>query len=80
MDVLIRDVNPVAVKKIDELAKKKQLSRNQYLKNYIETLAVLDELNRQEDRYIELTKLLSSLVEKNIVVLTQVEQLLAEVI
>lgn len=42
MDLLIRDVNPMAVKKIDEWAKKKGLSRQIYLQNLIENLTVVD--------------------------------------
>lgn len=42
MDLLIRDVNPMAVKKIDEWAKKKGLSRQIYLQNLIENLTIVD--------------------------------------
>lgn len=80
MDVLIRNLDPFAVKKIDELAKKKKLSRNQYLINYIETLSVLEELRKQEERYVELTKLLAELVEKNTTVLLKVDRVLEEII
>lgn len=42
VDLLIRDVNPMVVKKIDEWAKKKGLSRQLYLQNLIENLTVID--------------------------------------
>lgn len=80
MDILLRNIDPGAVKRIDELAKKKKLSRNQYLKNYIETLSVLEELKKQEERYVELTKLLAALIEKNTSVLTKVEGLLEDIL
>jgi len=80
LDIKIRDVDPAAVKKIDELAKKKKQSRNQYLKNYVETLSVLEELKRQEERYVELTKLLAELVEKNTTVLSKVDRAFEEII
>lgn len=80
LEIKIRNVDPAAVKKIDELAKKKKLSRNQYLKNYVETLSVLEELKKQEERYVELTKLLAGLVERNTTVLSKVDRVLEEII
>ncbi|PEE41659.1 hypothetical protein COM71_30655 [Priestia megaterium] len=47
MDMLLRDIDPVAVKKIDEIAKEKKISRQEFLKGQIETLAVFQE---QKDR------------------------------
>ncbi|MBD8847988.1 hypothetical protein [Priestia megaterium] len=51
MDMLLRDIDPVAVKKIDEIAKEKKISRQEFLKGQIETLAVFQE---QKDREAEL--------------------------
>lgn len=54
MNILIRDIELTAVKKIDELAKEKGYSsRNQFLKNYIENLTVLDVLQDHENRFDE---------------------------
>lgn len=53
MDILIRDVEPVAIKKIDELAKLRGISRNEFLKNYLEKLSVLDTLKDYETRFEE---------------------------
>ncbi|MGE6370746.1 hypothetical protein ACQKDB_16580 [Planococcus kocurii] len=52
MDVLIRGVDPHAMKKIDEWAKKKKLSRQSYLKELIEKATLL-ELVSQADHSIE---------------------------
>ena len=52
MDVLIRGVDPHAMKKIDEWAKKKNLSRQSYLKELIEKATLL-ELVSQADHSIE---------------------------
>lgn len=41
MDILIRNLEPAAVHKIDELAREKGMSRNEYLKNSLESLAFL---------------------------------------
>lgn len=53
MDLLIRNVEPVAVKKIDELAKAKGISRNEFLKIYLENLSVLDSLKNIQVRFEE---------------------------
>ena len=42
MDLIIRDVDPHAVKKIDEWAKKKNVSRQAYLKEFIEKATMLE--------------------------------------
>ena len=47
MDMLLRDIDPIAVKKIDEIAKEKKISRQEFLKGQVETLAVFQE---QKDR------------------------------
>ncbi|AYE53707.1 hypothetical protein OEA_29040 (plasmid) [Priestia megaterium NCT-2] len=55
MDMLLRDIDPIAVKKIDEIAKEKKISRQEFLKGQIETLAVFQE---QKDREAELERLI----------------------
>lgn len=48
MDILIRNVNASAVKIFDDKAKEKGSTRNQYLKNYIEKLAMTEGLTEKE--------------------------------
>ncbi|MDM8147296.1 hypothetical protein [Priestia megaterium] len=55
MDILLRDIDPTAVKKIDEIAKEKKISRQEFLKGQVETLAVFQE---QKDREVELERLI----------------------
>ena len=55
MDILLRDIDPTAVKKIDEIAKEKKISRQEFLKGQVETLAVFQE---QKDREAELERLI----------------------
>ncbi|MEI4623515.1 hypothetical protein KFD70_25030 [Bacillus pfraonensis] len=59
MEVRVRNMNPVAVKRIDEIAKAKGLSRDKFLKGQLETLAFYRE---QQNRELYLQQLL----EKNI--------------
>lgn len=59
MEVRVRNMNPVAVKRIDEIAKAKGLSRDKFLQGQLETLAFYRE---QQNRELYLQQLL----EKNI--------------
>ena len=59
MEIRIREVDPIAVKKIDEIAKRKGLSRKKFLKAQIEMLAFFQQQNKREME-------LENLVEKNI--------------
>ncbi|SDZ40833.1 hypothetical protein [Bacillus sp. 166amftsu] len=59
MDIKIRNLSPVAIKRLDEIAKKKNISRQELLKGQIETLAFYRE---QQNRELYLQQLL----EKNI--------------
>ncbi|MGG3801193.1 hypothetical protein [Metabacillus fastidiosus] len=64
MEIKIRNVDPVAVKKIDELAKNKGISRQEFLKGQIETLAFFREQSTRELH-------LQNLIEKNIFIMQQ---------
>ncbi|MCP1191418.1 hypothetical protein NKR17_20545 [Priestia flexa] len=62
MEIKIRNVDPIAVKKIDELAKKHKLSRQEFLKGQLETLAFFREQVEREHE-------LESLIEKNMIMM-----------
>lgn len=50
-EIRIRNVNAAAIARIDQLVEKSTFrSRNEFLKHYIESLAVLQELKDQENR------------------------------
>ncbi|ANU28570.1 hypothetical protein [Planococcus versutus] len=51
MDILIRDVDPHAMKKIDEWAKKKNLSRQSYLKELIEKTTLLEMVSQADNSF-----------------------------
>ncbi|PEZ02520.1 hypothetical protein CN326_20040 [Bacillus sp. AFS018417] len=59
MEIRIREVDPVAVNKIDEMAKRKGISRQKFLKGQIEMIAFFQEQNKREME-------LENLIEKNI--------------
>ncbi|WP_283606919.1 MULTISPECIES: hypothetical protein [Faecalispora] len=51
MEIKVRGVDPAAVKKIDELATKQDVSRNTFLVNMIQNFTALEEFKSFEDRY-----------------------------
>ncbi|PFS13583.1 hypothetical protein COK46_25060, partial [Bacillus thuringiensis] len=48
VNLKIRDIDPVALKKIDEIAKRKGVSRQKFLKAQIEMLAFFQQQNKRE--------------------------------
>ena len=65
MDIKIRNLDPMVVKKIDELAKKNGKSREAFLRLRLEqmaTLAVTEEIN---DKYSEMVELVVRVVSEN---------------
>ncbi|MCM3541161.1 hypothetical protein [Priestia endophytica] len=48
MEIKVRNVDPVAVKKIDELAKEKGISRQEFFKGQMEMLAFFREQTTRE--------------------------------
>lgn len=64
MDVKIRGVDPVIVKKIDELAKKQHMSRNEYLRHCLNRYAVVQDVADLDSRYTELVTLLAERLEQ----------------
>ena len=65
MNISVRDIDPVAIKKIDELAKKKGISRNEYLKNQISKIAVMKETEEVEDKYSNLVHVIVDRLEQS---------------
>jgi phosphoenolpyruvate-protein kinase (PTS system EI component) len=50
VEIKIRDVDPIAKKKLDEVAKKKKISRQKLLKGIIEMTAFMPEDTKREKR------------------------------
>lgn len=72
MDFIVRGIEPYAVQKIDELAKQAGISRNEYLKIYLERLAAMDSINQIESKYEQLTKFVANIVNENTLMLEKV--------
>ncbi len=65
MEVKVRGVDPVAVNKIDELAKQQGVSRNIFLVNLINDNIALNELRSFEERYRANLKRCLNVIQRN---------------
>jgi hypothetical protein len=65
MDILLRGVDPMAIKKIDELALQQNVSPSRYLINMIQNFTALEEFKNFDDRDIAMLEKNLLLIEKN---------------
>ncbi|WP_374187712.1 hypothetical protein ACEPPU_29950 (plasmid) [Priestia aryabhattai] len=64
MEIRVRNMCPVAVSKLDRLAKEKGLSRQAFLKEQIETLSIMKEVEKQEQAIDDLYDRTIEVMEK----------------
>ena len=64
MEVKIRDVDPVIVKKIDEMAKRKNMSRNSFLKHCLSRFAIVQDVTDLDQKYSALVDILSDRLQQ----------------
>lgn len=65
MDIKIRGLRPEVVAKIDDLASKRKISREEYLRRHLSRVAALGEVQEVEDKYATLVGNLSELIQMN---------------
>ncbi len=65
MNVHVRNVDAAAVAKIKQNAANKGMSQEEYLRQYLNSLAVLDELKDLDLKYSALVKKISMVIEQN---------------
>ena len=63
-EIKVRNVDSVVVKKLDELAKKHHMSRNEYLKQYLKRIAIVQDVQDLDNRYRELVDILAQRLEQ----------------
>ena len=63
-DIIIRNLEPVVLQKIDELAKKKKISREEYLRRYLTKVSELEDVVQLEEKYSNLISALSERMEQ----------------
>lgn len=69
MEVKVRNINSNIVNKINELAKKNGISRNEFLCNKLEEIAFKDEINELDNKYQSLIENLSDITKEHIKIL-----------
>lgn len=65
MNFTVRGIDAAALKKIDDLARKKGQSRNTFVCEALESLAILSELKAMEDKYKNLVEVVADIVKVN---------------
>ena len=63
-EIKIRNLDPVILKKIDETAKKKNLSREEYLRRYLTKVSELEDVVQLDEKYSNLINALSERMEQ----------------
>ena len=63
-EIKIRNLDPVILKKIDEIAKKKNLSREEYLRRYLTKISELEDVIQLDEKYANLVAVLSDRMEQ----------------
>lgn len=69
MEVKVRNINSNIVNKINELAKKNGISRNEFLCNKLEEIAFKDEINELDNKYQSLIENLYDITKEHIKIL-----------
>ena len=84
-EIKIRNLDPVILKKIDETAKKKNLSREEYLRRYLTKISELEDVIQLDEKYANLVAVLSDrmeqaneIIEVNTIILEKVIQKLSD--
>lgn len=78
MNVTVRNLDAGVVMKLNEIAKKQGLSREEYLRTYLENLAVLDEMKKLDLKYAELVREMAVIIDNNTKVLKKVNDTLSK--
>lgn len=65
MDIIIRGIDDAAASRLTQLAKKKGISRESYIRMYLESLAVLDDMKQLDYKYEGLVKEMAAVIENN---------------
>ena len=80
MYIKIRNVDPVVVTKLDELARKQHLSRNEYLKKIVSRCAVVQDVIDLDKKYADLVNVLAERLEQAADVIATNTEILEKII
>lgn len=71
MQIIIRNLDRDIVYRIDELARKKGQSRNEYLRQQIQMIALHPEISEKEDQYKSLVEKIAIIIQENTQILDE---------
>ncbi len=74
VNIQVRNVPDNVALKLNEMAAKKKMSREQFLRNYFEKMTVENDVTFAEDRYRELVNILIDRLEENNMIMEQCVQ------
>lgn len=77
-ELRIRNVDAIVIAKLDELARKKGISRNTYVKTQLEQFCIMAEIKQQEEKYVTIINSLTELLIENTNTMITVKRLLEE--
>lgn len=72
MEILIRNLDKSVVRKIDDLAKAKDMKREPFLREVLTSLSILDEQKSLEERYKTLVEQQGKIIDLNTKVLNKI--------
>lgn len=78
MEIKARGVDPIAVKKIDELARKQGVSRSAFIANMIQNYAAVEIFSGYEERYQDIINKVIRIVQQNTDVQKKVLEIVGE--
>lgn len=80
LDINIRNVEPAAVKKLDELAKRKSISRSEYIRELLNTMAYIEMNNKLFDRMEKQIETNNALMDATIHKVDELVQVMKELL
>lgn len=78
--ILIRNLSDSDVLKLDEMAAKKKISREELLRKFIKQIVLNNEITNAEDRYRNLVEVVIDRLEENNQLMVQLEEAVKNVL
>lgn len=86
VEIKVRNLDPVVVDKIDSLARRKGISREEYIRRYLASLSTMEDVVEVEDKYRRLIDVLverldfsDTIIESNTELLKEIQKRIEEI-
>lgn len=80
MEILIRDMSAATVKELDQKARNAGLSRQEFIKGYLERLAAVDAFRNEREEYASLVKNMAKIIGNNTEQMQKTMQILEDIL